>query len=72
MSKADGSINRRAFLTKSAALIATEAAFPNTALSYGRIVKANDRISLCHIGTGSRGSELAWIVAQLKIVITSK
>ena len=66
MSEADGSINRRTFLAKSAALIAAQTSFPSTALSYGRIVKANDRISLCHIGTGSRGSELAWIVAQLK------
>jgi predicted dehydrogenase len=66
MSEADGSINRRTFLAKSAALIAAQTSFQSTALSYGRIVKANDRISLCHIGTGSRGSELAWIVAQLK------
>ena len=27
---------------------------------------ANDRISLCHIGNGSRGADLDWIVAQLK------
>jgi predicted dehydrogenase len=66
VSDSNGSINRRAFLTKSAALVAAGAAFSNTAISYGRILGANDRISLCHIGTGSRGGDLAWIVSQLK------
>jgi predicted dehydrogenase len=65
LSDSDLSINRRTFLTTSA-LVAAGAAFSNTALSYGRIVGANDRISLCHIGTGSRGGDLAWIVSQLK------
>ena len=37
-----------------------------TALSYRRIQGANERISLGHIGIGSRGGELAWIVSQLK------
>jgi predicted dehydrogenase len=58
--------NRRAFLAKSAAVIAGSAAFARNALSYDKILGANDRISLCHIGTGSRGSELAWIASQLK------
>jgi predicted dehydrogenase len=66
VSETDRSINRRTFLTKSAALVAAGAAFSSTASSYGRIVGANDRISLCHIGTGSRGGDLAWIVSQLK------
>jgi predicted dehydrogenase len=65
LSDSDLSINRRTFLTTSA-LVAAGAAFSNTALSYGRIVGANDRISLCHIGTGSRGGDLDWIVSQLK------
>ncbi|HLZ51224.1 MAG TPA: Gfo/Idh/MocA family oxidoreductase [Candidatus Acidoferrum sp.] len=59
-------IDRRKFLGKSAALLAGSAAIPNTALSYSRILGSNDRISLAHIGTGSRGGDLAWIVAQLK------
>jgi predicted dehydrogenase len=59
-------IDRRKFLGKSAALLAGSAAIPNTALSYSRILGSNDRISLAHIGTGSRGEDLAWIVAQLK------
>ena len=54
------SINRRSFLNQSAAALA------GTALSYRRIQGANERISLGHIGIGSRGSELAWIVSQLK------
>jgi predicted dehydrogenase len=66
MSDSNETIDRRKFLGKSAALIAGGAALPGTALSYGRILGANDRISLAHIGTGSRGSDLAWIAAQLK------
>jgi predicted dehydrogenase len=37
-----------------------------TAVSYSRILGANDRISLGHIGIGSRGSELAFMAGQLK------
>ena len=59
-------IDRRKFLTKSAALLAGGATFASTALSYDKILGANDRISLCHIGNGSRGSDLDWIVTQLK------
>ncbi len=66
MSDSNETIDRRKFLGKSAVLIAGGAALPGTALSYGRILGANDRISLAHIGTGSRGSDLAWIAAQLK------
>lgn len=66
MSDQEQSIDRRKFLTTSAALLAGSAALASTALSYDRIVGANDRISLCHIGNGSRGGDLAWIVSQLK------
>src|SRR5271170_1856363 len=66
MSDSNETIDRREFLGKSAAMIAGSAALPATALSYGRILGANDRILLAHIGTGSRGSDLAWIAAQLK------
>ena len=54
------SLNRRSFLNQSAAALA------GTALSYSRIQGANERISLGHIGIGSRGSELAWIASRLK------
>jgi predicted dehydrogenase len=66
MSDAEGTMNRKTFLTKSAALLAGGAACASTALSYGKIAGANDRISLCHIGNGSRGQDLDWISAQLK------
>ena len=66
MSDPEQSIDRRKFLTKSAVLLAGGAAFSSTALSYDRILGANDRISLCHIGNGSRGGDLELIVSQLK------
>ena len=51
--------NRRSFLIGSAAA-------GSTALSYGRIIGANDRISLGQIGVGNRGRELASVAAALK------
>jgi hypothetical protein len=66
MSDPEEAIDRRKFLTKSAALLAGGAALARTALSYDKILGANDRISVCHIGNGSRGGELGWIVSQLK------
>jgi predicted dehydrogenase len=66
MSDPEQCFDRRKFLTKSAALLAGGAAFASTALSYDRILGANDRISLCHIGNGSRGGDLGLIASQLK------
>src|SRR5215470_11739370 len=62
----DSKLNRREFLQKSAAVAAGSAAMTSTALSYSRIVGANDRISLGHVGIGNRGRELDGIVAFLK------
>src|SRR5215472_2541267 len=62
----DSKLNRREFLQRGAAVAAGSAAMSGTALSYSRIVGANDRISLGHIGIGNRGSELDGIVAGLK------
>jgi predicted dehydrogenase len=59
-------INRRAFLGKSAAVIAGGVVLPRTALSYGNIAGANDRISLGHIGIGNRGGDLDLIASKLK------
>ena len=59
-------VNRRAFLGKSAAVIAGGVVLPRTALSYENIVGANDRISLGHIGNGSRGGDLDLIASKLK------
>lgn len=39
---------------------------PRTALSYENIVGANDRISLGHVGIGSRGGDLDLIASKLK------
>ena len=58
-------INRREFLEKSAAAVAT-GALTNSALSYSRILGANDRISLGHVGIGNRGRDLDLIASKLK------
>src|SRR5437870_2156843 len=65
MRKSQAKIDRRGFPTGSAALIGGAAIAP-TASSYSRILGANERISLAHIGPGNRGQELAWVVAQHK------
>src|ERR1700722_9305107 len=62
----ESQINRRAFLGKSVAVIAGGVVLPRTALSYGHIVGANDRISLGHIGVGSRGGDLDQVASKLK------
>jgi len=66
MNSSDNKLNRREFLQRSAVVAAGSAALSNAALSYTRIVGANDRISLGHIGIGNRGVELDGIVALLK------
>ena len=64
MGDSQKAIGRRSFLTKSAAITAA-GSMGLTAFAYDRILGANDRIALCHIGIGSRGSELDWIVSQV-------
>src|SRR5215470_14443917 len=64
MSTSETKTDRRTFLTGSAALIG--AAVVPKAVSYARILGANDRISVAHIGPGDRGQELDWIIAQHK------
>jgi predicted dehydrogenase len=61
-------IDRRSFLNRAATIAgaATLGGAASTALSYARIVGANDRISLGHIGIGGRGGELDWIASRLK------
>lgn len=66
MDNSETKLNRRDFLQKTAVVAAGSAALSSTALSYTRIVGANDRISLGHIGIGNRGSELDGIVGSLK------
>jgi predicted dehydrogenase len=67
MKDADSSatIDRRTFLGQSAK-IAAGATLGTTALSYSRILGANDRIALGHIGIGNRGRELTSIAGKLK------
>jgi predicted dehydrogenase len=59
-------INRRNFLSMSAGAVAGGVVLPRTALSYERILGANDRIALGHIGNGSRGRDLDEIASKLK------
>src|SRR6266700_3579177 len=66
MNTSDSKINRREFLQKSAVVVTASATLSTTALSYARIVGANERISLGHIGIGNRGRELDGIAAVLK------
>jgi predicted dehydrogenase len=66
MSEPSRQIDRRTFLSGSAAALASGAILPRTALSYGNIIGANDRISLGHVGIGSRGGDLDLIVSKLK------
>ena len=58
--------NRRAFLGNSAAVMAGGVLLPRTALSYDKIIGANDRIALGHIGIGNRGRDLDLIASKLK------
>jgi predicted dehydrogenase len=58
-------LDRRSFLSNAAGIV-TGSALGMAALSYGRTLGANDRISLGHIGAGNRGSGLLQQVSQLK------
>ena len=65
MSKSE-KIDRRSFLGRAGALAVGARALTSTARSSDRILGANDRISLGHIGVGRRGTELDGIVERLK------
>ena len=60
----DGRIDRRSFLQAAGAVAGT--ALATSALSYDRILGANDRIALGHIGIGNRGSGLHMMASRLK------
>ena len=66
MTETAGGMNRRTFLNNSVKVIGGGAALGTSALSYGRIAGANDRISIGHIGIGNRGTELDEIASRLK------
>src|SRR5262250_49080 len=61
-----GKIDRRSFLNRTGVLAVGAAALGTTAVSYSRIVGANDRISLGHIGIGNRGGELLQLAGGLR------
>lgn len=65
MSDSRSRVDRRTFLGQTAR-VTGGAAIASTALSYARILGANDRVSLGHIGVGRRGSQLAQIAGQLR------
>ncbi len=65
MSDTRRQVDRREFLGRSAK-ITGGMALASSALSYARILGANDRISLGHVGVGSRGQGLLEIVGRLK------
>jgi len=58
--------SRREFVRNSAATVAGGAILRSSAFSYGRVLGANNRISLGHIGIGSRGNDLGLIASKLK------
>jgi len=58
-------LDRRSFLTQTAGAVAGSA-IASTALSYDRILGANDRIALGHVGIGNRGNQLHVMCSQLK------
>src|ERR1044071_8922033 len=66
MEKPEAKVSRREFLQKTAVVAASGAALGSSALSYARIIGANDRIALGHIGVGVRGGELQGMAAELK------
>ena len=66
MSQAEKKLTRRTFLNQTASVLAGTAMLRTTALSTGRILGANDRISLGHVGIGNRGRGLQYILSHLK------
>jgi len=60
----DKKLDRRSFLNKTAGVVGTAVA--TSALSYERILGANDRIALGHIGIGNRGTQLHLMTSRLK------
>src|SRR3954453_20597428 len=60
------SITPHNHLSRRSLLLATPTLLGATALSYARVVGANERIRLGHVGVGNRGRELASVVGGLK------
>ena len=60
------SSSRRSFLQSASAVAVGSALTATSALSYSKILGSNDRISMGHIGIGSRGRGLQLIASRLK------
>src|SRR5689334_10419327 len=60
----DKKVDRRTFIQAAGAVAGS--AIASTAFSYDRILGANDRIALGHIGIGNRGSGLHTMASRLK------
>jgi predicted dehydrogenase len=60
----DTKVDRRSFLHTAG--VVAGSALASTALSYDRIIGANDRIALGHVGIGNRGRGLLTIASKLK------
>ena len=60
----DKKVDRRTFIQTAGAIAGS--AIASTAVSYDRILGANDRIALGHIGIGNRGSGLHKMASRLK------
>lgn len=65
-SQPEGEVSLSVQTSRRNVLRAVAGAICTSALSYGRIIGANDRMSIGQIGAGNRGRELARIVAGLK------
>ena len=72
---AENTMTRRTFLDRSATAVVGAALLGDaksagaaslTASSYERVIGANDRIQLGHVGIGNRGRGLEYILSQLK------
>jgi predicted dehydrogenase len=66
MSDSKKIVNRRTFLRQTTNAVVGAVGLGTTARSYARILGANDRISLGHVGIGNRGRGLELILARLK------
>jgi plasmid replication initiation protein len=66
MSDGKKTINRRTFLRQTTNAVVGAVGLGTTARSYARILGANDRVSLGHVGVGNRGRGLQLILAHLK------
>jgi len=66
MSTRNRMIRRRTFLQQTTSFVAGAAGLATSARAYARILGANNRISIGHVGVGNRGRGHEFILSQLK------